>query len=239
MARDHIGDDAPVHSDRLAIREFDLFRSMSEAEIEAILRPARTLRIRQGEAVFQQGDAACHFYLLLEGRLKVLQVTEDGNQIVVRIVNPGELFGIAKALRRPDYPGTATAAVESTALAWSSSLWEDMTGRHPALTTNALHMVARHMQELHSRIREFSTEDVQSRMAHALVRLTMQAGRHTADGILIDFPVTRQDIAEMIGTTVPTVSRMLNNWAERGLVEIGRLRIVVREPRKLFDLVRR
>jgi CRP-like cAMP-binding protein len=95
------------------------------------------------------------------------------------------------------------------------------------------------MQELHSRIREFSTEDVESRLAHALVRLTMQAGRHTADGILIDFPVTRQDIAEMIGTTVPTVSRMLNGWAERGLVDIGRLRIVVREPRKLFDLVKR
>ena len=142
-------------------------------------------------------------------------------------------------MRRPDYPGTATAAVDSTALAWSSSSWEDMTARHPALTMNALHMVARHMQELHSRIRKFSTEDVESRLAHALVRLTMQAARHTADGILIDFPVTRQDIAEMIGTTVPTVSRMLNGWAERGLVDIGRLRIVVREPRKLFDLVKR
>jgi CRP-like cAMP-binding protein len=239
MGHKHIHDNALLRLDRFAIRELDLFKPMTGPEMEAILRQARILRVRQGQAVFRQGDTAHHFYLLLEGRLKVLQVTEDGHQIVVRIVNRGELFGIAKALRRPDYPGTATAAVDSTALAWSSSSWEDMTARHPALTMNALHMVARHMQELHSRIREFSTEDVESRLAHALVRLTMQAGRHTADGIIFDFPVTRQDIAEMIGTTVPTVSRMLNGWAERGLVDIGRLRIVVREPRKLFDLVKR
>src|SRR5690606_12489615 len=146
--------------------------------------------------------------------LKVIQVTEEGHQIVVRIVNPGELFGIAKALRRADYPGTATAIVESVALAWTSSLWEKMTDRHPALTMTALHMVAHHMQELHARIREFSTEDVESRVAHALVRLAIQARRRTTEGILIDFPITRQDIAEMIGTTVPTVSRILTSWAE-------------------------
>jgi len=132
----------------------------------------------------------------------VILVTEEGHQIVVRIVNPGELFGIANALRRPDYPGTATAVVESVALAWSSSLWGEMTDRHPVLTMTALHMVAHHMQELHARIREFSTEDVESRIAHALVRPAMQAGRPTTEGILIDLPITRQDISEMTGTSV-------------------------------------
>ncbi len=95
------------------------------------------------------------------------------------------------------------------------------------------------MQELHSRIREFSTEDVESRVARALTRLVMQAGRRTEEGILIDFPITRQDIAEMIGTTVPTVSRILSSWAESGFVQTSRLRIVVREPYKLLDLVKR
>ena len=234
----HIPDDTPPCFDHVAIREFELFREMSATELHMILRPASMVRIRQGQAIFQQGDTARTFYLLLEGRLKVVQVTEEGNQIVVRIVSPGELFGIAKALRRHDYPGTATAVVESIALAWSSSLWEDMTARHPALMRTALHMVSRHMQELHSRLREFSTEDVESRIAHALMRLALQAGRRTKEGILIDFPITRQDIAEMIGTTVPTVSRILSSWAERGLVKTGRLRIVVREPHKLLDLVK-
>jgi CRP-like cAMP-binding protein len=210
MAHQHIHDDTLLRFDRFAIREFDLFKEMNATEVDAVLRRARMVRIRQGRTVFRQGDAARNFYLLVEGRLKVVQVTEEGHQIVARIVSPGELFGIAKALRRPHYPGTATAVVESIALAWSSSLWEDMIDRHPALTMTALHMVAHHMQELHSRIREFSTEDVESRIAHALVRLAMQAGRRTTEGILIDFPITRQDIAEMVGTTVPTVSRILS-----------------------------
>lgn len=223
----------------LEIRAFELFKHMDEAEIDELLRPARTVRIQKGQAVFRQGDPAQNFYLLIEGRLKVVQITEDGHQIMVRIVSPGDLFGIARALRRPDYPGTATAAVDSVVFAWSSSLWENLTDRHPALTKNALHMVARHMQELHSRIREFSTEDVESRVARALTRLVMQAGRRTEEGILIDFPITRQDIAEMIGTTVPTVSRILSSWAESGFVQTSRLRIVVREPYKLLDLVKR
>ena len=231
-----VRDDILPGFDRALIREFDLFEAMSAQELESILRLARVRRISHGQAAFRQGDPARHFFLLLEGRLKVVQVTEEGQQIVVRIVGPGELFGVAKALRRPDYPGTATAVSESAALAWSSTLWDDMTEQHPSLVMNALHMVARHMQELHARVRELSTEDVERRMAHALVRLSLQTGRRTKDGVLIDFPVTRQDIAEMTGTTIPTVSRILSSWAERGLIESGRLRILLREPHKLFDL---
>lgn len=221
---------------RTLIRSFDPFKTMPEPELESIICSAEVRRIPQSQPVFRQGAPARYFYFLLHGRLKVAQVTPDGQQIVVRIVHPGELFGVAKALRRSDYPGTATAAVESMALAWSSARWDDMTERHPALTMNALHTVARHLQELHARIRELSTEDVERRVAHALVRLAAQAGRRTEDGILIDFPITRQDIAEMTGTTISTVSRILGAWAERGLVESGRLRIVVREPHKLFTL---
>lgn len=239
MAHQHAQDDVLPRLDHEVIRNFDLFKAMGGPELEKILRPARVRRFPQGQAVFQQGSPALDFYLLLQGRLKVVQVTEEGHQIVVRFVNPGELFGVAKALRRPDYPGTAIAAVESVALLWNAALWDDMTAHHPALTMGALQMVGRHLQELHARIGELSTEDVEHRVAHALLRLGMQAGRRVRDGILIDFPVTRQDIAEMTGTTVPTVSRILSRWAERGVIESGRLRIVIREPRKLLNLARR
>ncbi len=236
MASAHIHDHVASRFDRAMIRSFDLFKTMSEAELESAIRSAQMRRIRQGQPVFRQGDAALYFYFLLWGRLKVIQLTGDGQQIVVRIVHPGELFGVAKALRRPDYPGTAIAIVESLALAWSSVLWDDMTQRHPSLTMSALHTVGRHLQELHARIRELSTQDVERRIAHALFRLITQAGRRTEDGILIDFPITRQDIAEMTATTVPTVSRILSTWSERGLVESGRMRILVREPHKLLTL---
>jgi CRP-like cAMP-binding protein len=81
-----------------------------------------------------------------------------------------------------------------------------------------------------------STEQVERRIAHTLLRLVKQAGRKTAQGIEIDFPISRQDIAEMTGTTLHTVSRTLSAWETQGLVEGGRQRIVVCDPHRLFML---
>ena len=81
-----------------------------------------------------------------------------------------------------------------------------------------------------------STEQVERRIAHALLRLAQQAGRKVDSGVEIDFPISRQDIAEMTGTTLHTVSRILGAWEQQGLVDGGRQRIVVCDPQKLFAL---
>ena len=83
---------------------------------------------------------------------------------------------------------------------------------------------------------EISNEQVEQRVAHALLRLAKQAGRKTEAGVEIDFPISRQDVAEMTGTTLPTVSRILSAWEQQGLVEGGGQRIVVRDPHALFSL---
>ena len=101
--------------DRSVVRSLSLFDRMSDADLDRLLGHATARRIPQGDAVFEQGQAAASFFLLLHGRLKVTQVTEDGQQIIVRVVHPGDLFGFAKALQRSDYPGTATAVTESIA----------------------------------------------------------------------------------------------------------------------------
>ena len=224
--------------DRTTIRRFNLFKAMNEEELADVVATAQKHKIPRGQPVFRQGDVARHFYFLLRGRLKVVQLTKDGEQIVVRIVHPGELFGIARALRRADYPGTAIATVESVALAWNSDLWTEMTARCPALAADALHMVTNHLQEMHARVRELSTENVERRVANTVVRLIARAGRETRDGILIDFPISRQDIAEMTGTTISTVSRILSVWADKGLIKSGRQRIMVIEPQLLIRLTR-
>lgn len=222
--------------DRSVIRGFELFASMTDADLDAVLADAKARRIPKGEAVFEQGQPARAFYVLLDGRLKVVQVTPEGEQMVVRFVVPGEVYGVAVALRRPDYPGTATAVVDSLTLVWESRHWEELCRRAPMLPMNTLHTVGQRLQEAHIRLREMSTEEVERRVAHALLRLIDQSGRKTADGVLIDFPITRQDIADMTGTTLHTVSRILSAWETEGLVAGGRQRIVVCEPHKLFVL---
>ena len=222
--------------DRSLVNSFEIFRGVPADDIDAVLALARSRRLPAGTAVFDQGATATEFFLLLHGRLKVQQAAADGQQVVVRHINPGELFGIAQAMQRPDYPATAVAVMESLALVWPASQWQTFMRRNPAFAAGALQMVGQRLQDAHTRIRELSTEEVERRIAHAILRLVNQAGRKTPEGIEIDFPVTREDIAEMSGTTLHTVSRTMSGWQVKGLVTLGRKRVTVLDPHRLFIL---
>ena len=134
------------------------------------------------------------------------------------------------------YPATAVAAVDSIALAWPSSAWQRLIAKFPTLAASALQTVGSRLQDTQARVLEMSNEQVEQRVAHALLRLAKQAGRKVEAGVEIDFPISRQDVAEMTGTTLHTVSRILSAWEQQGLVEGGRQRIVLRDPHRLFGL---
>ncbi len=219
--------------DRSLLKGLALFSGMTDAQLDDILAVATSRRYATGSAVFEQGQPATHFFVLLHGRLRVTQVTSEGQQVIVRMVNPGDLFGIAKALRRPDYPGTSTAVNDSVALAWPMEAWDGLLTRHPSLAVNAMQTMGSRLQEAHTRMRELSTEEVERRVAHAVLRLANQSGKKEGTGVRIDFPVSKQDIAEMTGTTLHTVSRILTAWEEVGLVEGGRQKLLVKDPHRL------
>ena len=220
--------------DRSLIRSMGLFARMTDEALDDILGRASVRRIEPGGIVFEQGKPATEFFVLLHGRLRVHRVTPNGQQVMVRVVNPGDLFGIARALERDDYPGTASAAAESLVLAWPMNTWDTLIEHHPSLAVNAMQTVGQRLQEAQTRILEMSTEDVERRVAHAIMRLVQQSGRKEEGGIRIDFPVTKQDIAEMTGTTLHTVSRILTAWEAEGLVEGGRQKLLVRDAHGLM-----
>lgn len=223
--------------DRSLISDLPIFATLDGEALDDILGRARTQLFTRSTSVFTQDEAAHSFFVLLHGRLRVTQVTPEGQQIVMRFVGPGEIFGVAMALRRATYPATATAVVDSLALAWPSAAWAPLVAAYPPLAVNALQTMGARLQEAQTRLREISTEEVERRIAHAVLRLAAESGRETADGVLIDFPLSRQDLAEMTGTTLHTVSRIVSAWEHRGLVEGGRQRIVVRDLRGLEGLV--
>lgn len=223
---------APVHLSLVA--GVPLFAGMAEAEQHEVLALARSHHYGAATAVFEQGQAAEFFYVLLSGRLRVTQTNAEGQQTVVRMVNPGDLFGIARALRRPDYPGTATAVTDSVALQWPMKDWDRLTEQHPRFAINAMQTMGQRLQEAQARVRELSTEEVERRVAHTVLRLANQGGKKEAEGVRIDFPISKQDIAEMTGTTLHTVSRILSAWERAGLIEGGRQKLLIREPHRLF-----
>ncbi|MFG3593255.1 Crp/Fnr family transcriptional regulator [Bradyrhizobium sp. RDI18] len=222
--------------DRSLVAKLPMFAGLTPGEQDELLRESRSIRYPKGTAVFDQGAQADRFFLLLHGHLRVEKTTPQGQQSVVRYVSAGELFGVAQAMSLTHYPATAVAAVDSIALAWPSSSWHRLTVKFPSLAASALQTVGSRLQDTQARVMEMSSEQVEQRVAHALLRLAKQAGRKVDTGVEIDFPISRQDVAEMIGTTLHTVSRILSAWEQQGLVEGGRQRIVLREPHKLFRI---
>lgn len=222
-----------IQIERTEVEHLDLFATLADSELDEILGAASGRRYRAGDVVFEQGAQATHFFVLVRGRLRVTQVTSEGQQVVVRMVNPGDLFGIARALARLDYPGTATAVTESCALCWPMRMWTVLLERYPSLAMRAVHTMGSRLLEAQQRVRELSTEEVERRVAHAVLRLVNQSGRKERDGVRIDFPISKQDIAEMTGTTLHTVSRILTAWEGAGLVEGGRQKLLVRDAHGL------
>ncbi|QFU17973.1 cyclic nucleotide-binding domain-containing protein [Microvirga thermotolerans] len=222
--------------DRSLIAALPPFAGAGPAQLDAVLDEARSVYRARGSSLYEQDKPADSFFVLLHGRLRVTRLTPDGRQVVVRFAGPGELVGVAVALGRDTYPATAAAAVDSVALAWPSARWPQMLGLLPALAGAALQAAGARLHDAHSRIVELSTEQVERRVANALVRLSETTGRRVEQGILIDFPISRQDVAEATGTTLHNVSRILSAWEERGWVKGGRQRIVICEPHRLMSL---
>lgn len=219
--------------ERFVITGLPLFDGFSDADLDGVLDGARSARYPKDTSVFEQEEDAQAFFLLLDGHIRVVRSTPDGHQVIARYISRGELFGIAPAIGRTTYPASAVAAVDCVALSWPTSRWQELASRFPALASSTYATVGRRLQETQNRVMELVTEQVEQRVANALLRLVRQTGRKTEEGLLIDFPISRQDIAEMTGTTLHTVSRLLSDWEGRGLVRSGRQKVTVIEPHRL------
>jgi CRP-like cAMP-binding protein len=219
--------------DRSLVKTLSFFAELDYGALDDVLQEARVLRHPKNTHVFEQGAEAQWFFVLVQGHVRAEKTTPQGDQIVVRYVSAGEVFGVAPALGLKHYPATAVAVVDSIALAWPTAAWSGLAGKYPQLAMNTLQTVGNRLQDAHAVVMELSTQPVSRRVAHALLRLANQAGRKIDGGVEIDFPVSRQDVAEMTGTTLHTVSRILSEWEARGLVGSGRQRIVLRDLDKL------
>jgi CRP-like cAMP-binding protein len=209
------------------------FAQLDIDQIREILDLAQAKRFDAGVPVFSEGEAAERFFLLLDGHIRVIRITPDGEQIIALHIPAGQLFGIAPALGHERYPATALTAVECLVLSWPASLWHEFVARYDGFGTESGKLVGRRMSEMQDRIVEMATLQVEQRIANALLRLVRQSGKKTAEGIEIAFPITRQDLSEMTGSTLHTVSRMLSQWERQGIVKSARKRIIVTDPHRL------
>ncbi len=189
--------------------------------------------------MFSEGADATHFFLLVDGHVRVEHLTPDGDRVVPMHIAPGQLIGIAAALGKDKYPATATAASDCLVLQWPMALWSEFAATYPGFAANTFKTVGLRMDEINRRVMELATLRVEQRVAKALLVMSQQNGKQTHDGILIEFPLTRKQISEMTGTTLHTVSRLLTLWQSQGVLSSTGKQIRVLNTRALAGLASR
>jgi CRP-like cAMP-binding protein len=210
-----------------------IFKDLDDEQRLTALQAGRRRNVEAGTFLYMQGDEASAFYLLGDGSVKLLQVTLEGEEIILRYAAPREVFGLIAVLTEQTYPVSAIAVNDSQVWVWQRSEMQALFNRIPTMAMNALQILSERVKEFQDRIRELSTERVERRIARALLRLARQTGRKVPEGVYLDLPISRQDLAEMTGTTLYTVSRTLSKWETMDLILTGREQIIIRAPHGL------
>lgn len=214
----------------------EMFGALDDAAMTAVVAAGSIRRLGAGTTIFAQGDPGHTCHSLLEGRVKIVQTRSDGGQSVLRFIGPGEMYGTVAAMMDKPFPADAVAVVDSVEIVWSVAAMRRLIREWPEIGINSTASAGGRLFELQQRVGDLTGERVEQRIARTLVRLGQQAGRRTGAGIEIDFPLTRQDLAEMAGATLHTVSRTLSAWDQRGVTASARRRIVIRDAEALAQL---
>lgn len=225
----------PITIDARAITGIALFESVPNDVVKAAASMASVRHRPVSTRIFDQGEHAGRAHALISGCVRITQSGSDGEEILVRFIGPGEIFGCVPMLTDGIYPADATATTDSVEVAWDSADLLALMRLHSQIALNMVAIVGRRVSEAQKRIRELATQSAERRIAHTLLRLLDQAGSETREGIRICFPLRRKDIADIAGATLHTVSRILASWERRGYLISQSQRLVIMLP----DSIRR
>ncbi len=210
------------------------FCRLGPQQLRAILDLATAESLSVGAVVFDEGQPARRFHFLLSGHIRLLRMTADGDQIILLHIPGGQMFGIGAALGQHSHQTTAVAAGTCVVLSWPNALWPVFSVQYDGFAAETFRAFGARTIEMSNRIVEMSTKLVEQRIACALLRMLAQSGRKVPGGIAIGFPITRQNIADLTGTTLHTVSRLVSRWEKQGMVESARCSIVVKDPHRMM-----
>lgn len=211
----------------------DFFHGLSEKQGDEIIRRGTTRDLKAQTVLFHEGNPARQSYLVLKGRLKLGKVHELGKEVLIRYIGPGELAAMITVLEGRDYPVTAETVGETRVVGWDRRTMLQIMADYPQLSINMIRNSMDRLEDLQSRYLELHAEQVEKRIARSLLRIMKQSGKRSGGEIIIDFPISRQELADYTGTTLYTVSRTLSAWEKKGWVKSKKARIIIADPHAL------
>lgn len=217
-----------------AVQRFEAFAEISASDCSVILSEAHEVHFQRHSTIFSEGMPATHVGLLLSGCLKITQGTTNGQEVILRLNGPGDVLGKVGNQADGKHWYTVQAVQPSVILLWEMDSFEAAVKRFPVLRRNIANILERHLNELEIRFREVSTEKVAARLGNLLVRLVNQVGKRTDHHV--EIALSRRDLAQLTGTTLFTVSRLLCQWETQGIVSARREAVLVHNVPALLDM---
>jgi CRP-like cAMP-binding protein len=208
-----------------------LFSGILPGDYTRIAAAARVKEYARGEVLYIEGDPVRQVLLLTAGLVKLNKLGLSGTEVILRLGVPGDVLGALALFSAGNHCTTAQAFRQCRALVWDSSSFQASVERHPVLNQNMARILGGHLLELEERFREVATERVGPRVARQVLRLMEQIGR-PIDGA-VEIGLSREELAQMTGTTLFTVSRLLSAWEARGMVRPRREAVAICDVQSL------
>jgi CRP/FNR family transcriptional regulator len=201
-----------------ALRAAPLFRGLSEQDRQRLADVALIKSWEKGETVFGEGEAADFLLTVLAGRVKVVKLLPSGKEVILEIFGPGDPLGAVVAYEGRPYPASAIALERTTCLLVRRGPFFGLLEKHPSMVRGLLGAFTRRIVELAQRIPEVAGARVETRFAHLFLKLAERMGRPGDGGTFIPMVLSRQDLADLTGTTIETCIRVMSRWGKERVV---------------------
>ncbi len=218
------------------LRSSTLYRNLSSDDQQRLAQVSLARVYEKGETIFSEGDAPGFLVTIASGRVKVVKMMPSGKEIILEIFGPGDPVGAVVAYEGRPYPASAVAIERSHCILVRRTEFFSLLERHPSLVRGFLTGMALRIVELTRRIPEVAGGRVETRFAHLFLKLAARVGEQRADGRFVPLPLSRQDLADLTGTTPETCIRIMSRWGKSGIVATERDGFLVRDLGELERL---
>jgi CRP-like cAMP-binding protein len=212
------------------LKQAQFFRHLAGEALEDVNSRFREVHYGKDEWIYHPGDAADHMSVIAAGQVTLLQHNAEGKEVLLDLAAAGDLIGGLAAFGNTTYSDGAQAHSACCLLRVATTDFQQLLELHPSITLQVLEFAGSQLQQARESIRALSIDTVEQRIARTLLRLAERHGESTAEGELIQMPLPQQDLAALTGTTVETVSRVLSQFRNRGLITSGRRWVALTDP---------
>ncbi len=218
------------------LNKISIFSALGSSELKEISPYLIPASFKKRDVIFSEGDPSEWLYIVTEGKVKITKLSQEGKEIILEVIHPADFFGGLAVIRGFPYPANAIAMEDTKLLKISRSNLMRVLDRFPNLMYCMAQQVGERMRESHETLKNIALERVEARIASLLLKLSDKTGKKIDEGIAIDMKLTKQDIAEMVGTTVETSIRTMSKLKKTGIVAEKDGRILIRNLDKLKSL---